>query len=289
MPGRHLSVSVLPEESRTVCPPGGVDFRDFATDSEYHLRENDYRKSGCRENCFRINKSRNIRNLMRDFFFELIRAEMEKSLPVIFFAFSDFWFGAMYRTFRRLFCPKLRFCFARVDKLTLWAWSDDLDVILFEFLDDDTKLAQSCRDWLYVQRWYTVVPEPSMRVTLGVLMEASLRQCTTYIFVKCVTQFFSLPNFCGRSQCRRHQSLSFLLFVFRVVLSDNFECSFAFVWYFSVIVGAFFCLGLSSNLCCSVVLLTDDAALELGRCSTHVEGRVRRRWSRQRSLPLPRK
>ena len=33
-----------------------------------------------------------------------------------------------------------------------------------------TKLAQSCTDWLYVQHWYTVVPEPSMRVTLWALM-----------------------------------------------------------------------------------------------------------------------
>ena len=47
------------------------------------------------------------------------------------------------------------------------AWGDDLVVVLFEFLDDDTKLAQSCRDWLYVQHWYTVVPDPAMRVTLG--------------------------------------------------------------------------------------------------------------------------
>ena len=36
--------------------------------------------------------------------------------------------------------------------LELWAWSDDLNVILFEFLDDDTKLAQSCRDWLCARR-----------------------------------------------------------------------------------------------------------------------------------------
>ena len=33
---------------------------------------------------------------------------------------------------------------------------------------------------------------------------------------------------------------SFLLFVFRVVLSDNFECSFAFVLYFPIILGARF-------------------------------------------------
>ena len=37
------------------------------------------------------------------------------------------------------------------------AWGDDLVVVLFEFLDDDTKLAQSCTEWLYVQHWYTVV------------------------------------------------------------------------------------------------------------------------------------
>ena len=47
--------------------------------------------------------------------------------------------------------------------LGLREWSDDLNVVLFEFLEDDTK---SCTDWLYVQHWYTVVPEPSMRVTL---------------------------------------------------------------------------------------------------------------------------
>ena len=40
--------------------------------------------------------------------------------------------------------------------LGLQAWSDDLVAVLFEFLDDDTKLAQSCTDWLYVQHWYTL-------------------------------------------------------------------------------------------------------------------------------------
>ena len=38
--------------------------------------------------------------------------------------------------------------------LGLRAWSDDLVVVLFEFLEDDTKLAQSCTDLLYVQHWY---------------------------------------------------------------------------------------------------------------------------------------
>ena len=56
--------------------------------------------------------------------------------------------------------------------LGLRAWGDDLVVVLFEFLDDDTKLAQSCRNWLYVEHWHTVVPEPSMRVTLSALMGA---------------------------------------------------------------------------------------------------------------------
>ena len=82
-------------------------------------------------------------------------------------------------TFSRPFCPNLRFCFASVDMLGLRAWSDDLNVVLFEFLEGDTKLAQSCVHWPHVQHWYTVVPEPPMRVTLWALMEASLRQCTT--------------------------------------------------------------------------------------------------------------
>ena len=56
------------------------------------------------------------------------------------------------RWFSRPLRPTLRFCFGRVDVLGLWAWSDDLNVILLEFLDDDTKLAQSCRDWLCARR-----------------------------------------------------------------------------------------------------------------------------------------
>ena len=47
------------------------------------------------------------------------------------------------RTLSRPFLPNLRFCFARVDTLGLRAWSDDLNVVLFGFLEDDTKLAQS--------------------------------------------------------------------------------------------------------------------------------------------------
>ena len=91
-----------------------------------------------------------------------------------FFGITDFvfLFCVVDRTLSRPFCPNLRFCFARVDMLGLRAWSDDLNVVLFEFLEDDTKLAQSCTDWLYVQHWYTVVPDPAMRVTLWALMGA---------------------------------------------------------------------------------------------------------------------
>ena len=67
--------------------------------------------------------------------------------------------------------PKFALLFLLVSTmLGLRAWGDDLVVVLFEFLDDDTKLAQSCTDWLYVKHWYTVVPDPTMRVTLWALM-----------------------------------------------------------------------------------------------------------------------
>ena len=64
--------------------------------------------------------------------------------------------------------------------LGLRAWGGDLVAVLFEFLDDDTKLAQSCTVWLYVQHWYTVVPDPAMRVTLWALMGAG-GNCHEYI------------------------------------------------------------------------------------------------------------
>ena len=70
--------------------------------------------------------------------------------------------------------------FARVDMLGLRAWGDDLIAVLFEFLDDDTKLAQSCTGWLYVQHLYTVVPDPAMRVTIWALMGAG-GNCHEYI------------------------------------------------------------------------------------------------------------
>ena len=64
--------------------------------------------------------------------------------------------------------------------LGLRAWGDDLVAVLFEFLDDDTKLAQSCTDWLYLQHWYTVVLDPAMRVKLWALMGAG-GNCHEYI------------------------------------------------------------------------------------------------------------
>ena len=54
--------------------------------------------------------------------------------------------------------------------LGLRAWSDHLNVVLFEFPEDDTKVAQFHMDWLYVQHWYTVVVDPALRVTLWALM-----------------------------------------------------------------------------------------------------------------------
>ena len=66
------------------------------------------------------------------------------------------------------FLPKF-VCIARVDMFGLLAWTDDLNVIFCEFLDDDTKLALSCRNWLHVQHWCVVAPDPAMRVTLAAL------------------------------------------------------------------------------------------------------------------------
>ena len=85
------------------------------------------------------------------------------------------------------------------------AWGDDLVVVLFEFLDDDTKLAQSCTEWLYVQHWYTVVPHPAMRVTLWALMtsKSSSMRLDGYLCEVFHTTFLSSPFlwafFCGGS------------------------------------------------------------------------------------------
>ena len=73
--------------------------------------------------------------------------ELSKTVMEKFSSGTFFWncrFFLVDRTLSRPFFPNLRFCFARVDMLGLTAWSDDLNVVLFEFLEDDTKLAQSC-------------------------------------------------------------------------------------------------------------------------------------------------
>ena len=91
------------------------------------------------------------------------------------------------------------------------AWGDDLVVVLFEFLDDDTKLAQSCTDWLYVQHWCTVVPDPAMRVTLSALMTSkpSSMRLDGYLCEVFHTTFLSSP-FCVRFFCRGVTSFALL-------------------------------------------------------------------------------
>ena len=96
--------------------------------------------------------------------------------------------------------PKFALLFLLVSTmLGIRAWGDDLVVVLFEFLDDDTKLAQSCTDWLFVQRWCTFVPDPAMRVTLWALMGAGTR-CNEH------TQDSSLRSIFGfsSSHCSMH-------------------------------------------------------------------------------------
>ena len=86
---------------------------------------------------------------MRDVL-NFIEAVVEKKITWDIFLHLQI-FG-LVRWFSRPLRPTLHFCFGRVDMLGLWSWRDDLNVILFEFLDDDTKLAQSCRDWLCARR-----------------------------------------------------------------------------------------------------------------------------------------
>ena len=80
--------------------------------------------------------------------------------------------------------------------LGLRAWDDDLVAVLFEFLDDDTKLAQSCTDCLYLQHWYTVVPDPAMRVTVWALIGAGGKcnnhsQDTPHLFLSVEKNYIS--------------------------------------------------------------------------------------------------
>ena len=77
--------------------------------------------------------------------------------------------------------PKRTILVAHRGMLGSGRWGDGLIVILFEFLDDDTKLAQSCRNWLYVQHWHTVVPGARCPVC-GV----SLLSHASVVFVLCV-------------------------------------------------------------------------------------------------------
>ena len=77
------------------------------------------------------------------------------------------------------FLPRfaLLFCSCPQCWLRIREWGYDLVVVLFEFLDDDTKLAQSCTEWLYVQHWYTCRPRPhDARDALGA-HGSSARNC----------------------------------------------------------------------------------------------------------------
>ena len=106
-----------------------------------------------------------------ELFFELMKTVMAKSLAGhFFFEITDVVFSFSLRGGSHVQSSLCPICaFASLVSTCCALWGDDLNVILFEFLDD-TKLAQSCRNWLYVQHWYNVVPEPSMRVTLWALM-----------------------------------------------------------------------------------------------------------------------
>ena len=77
-----------------------------------------------------------------------------------------------FRTFSRPFAQTHDF---HRGMLGLWAWGDGLNDILFEFLDDDTKLAQSCRNWLYVQHWYVVAPDHVPYVVVEIMMVTQIR------------------------------------------------------------------------------------------------------------------
>ena len=84
--------------------------------------------------------------------------------------------------------------------LGLRAWSDDLVVVLFEFLDDDTKLARSCHGLAPRSALANGRAGPhDARDALGAHDEqpSSSDAGSTAIFVKCATQLFSLPCFVG--------------------------------------------------------------------------------------------
>ena len=145
------------------------------------------------------------------------------SLAGHFFVITDVFFlkkKREARTFSRPFCPNLRFFVLLVSTmLGLRAWGDDLNVVLFECLDDDTQLAQSCTDWLYVQHWYTVVPQPSMRVTLWALMgvgddcDKRTQDTSPHFF------FFS-----SRSDLRHHCAVVHICVVLRAIALPDDRC-----------------------------------------------------------------
>ena len=118
---------------------------------------------------------------------------MEKFSRRIFFCnYRCRFFLKEARTFSRPFCPNLS------TMLGLRAWGDDLVAVLFEFQEDDTKLAQSCTDWLYVQHWYTVVPEPSTLSLNKNAQPSSVSHCVSLLshvsVVPCVFVLCVLPR-----------------------------------------------------------------------------------------------
>ena len=107
------------------------------------------------------------------------------SLAGHFFGITDVGFFFFTRRHARSVVPFAQICGCVLllsTMLGLRAWGDDLIVVLFEFLEDDTKLAQSCTDWLYVQHWYTVVPDLAMRVTSAMIVTSALKTHRLSIF-----------------------------------------------------------------------------------------------------------
>ena len=104
-------------------------------------------------------------------FFEQIKTVMTVISCGLIFRIKNHLFLKRGTHVQSSLLPEFALLFLHVSTmLGLRVWGDDLNVVLFEFVDDDTKLAQSCTDWFYVQHWYTVVPDPAMRVTLWALM-----------------------------------------------------------------------------------------------------------------------
>ena len=81
-------------------------------------------------------------------FFELIKTVMGMNS-----------LAGITRWIARSVFPFARICaFVLLVSTMLPAWGDDVVAVLFEFLDDDTKLAQSCTDWLFSKH---IEPEPA--------------------------------------------------------------------------------------------------------------------------------